>query len=84
MHPTEWSSPSVIALHGALAELVLRVGRIESKLEMPVAPLHTFAQPGSKIPPQGRPCSCEEALALRARIRELETILSLTIPLEAV
>lgn len=75
-----WSSPTVIALHGALTELVLRVSRLETALDMPSAPLHTFAQPGSNIPPQGRPCSCEEAIALRARIRDLETIMALTIP----
>lgn len=62
-------NPSVISLHGALVELTLRLNRVERALHVPDAPLATFAQLGSDIPP---PCSCDESLALRARVRELE------------
>lgn len=64
-------NPSVIALHGALVELTLRVGRIERALEQPPVALATFAQPGSNLPPPYEPCSCDEALALQQHIVEL-------------
>lgn len=65
-------TPSVIALHGALVELTLRVGRLEQKMMLrePIA-LATFAQAGSNIPAPYEPCSCEESTALRAHIVEL-------------
>jgi len=71
-------NPSVIALHGALVEITLRLNRVEQKLHMPDAPLATFAQPGSNIP---APCSCDESLALRARVRTLEEKLVLLEPI---
>lgn len=65
-------NPSVIALHGALAELTLRVGRLEHKmlLREPIA-LATFAQAGSNIPAPYEPCSCDESIALQQHIVEL-------------
>jgi len=66
-------NPSVIALHGALVELTLRLNRVEEALRLhqrPVA-LATFAQEGSNIPPPYEPCSCEESTALRQHIVDL-------------
>jgi hypothetical protein len=72
-------NPSVIALHGALVELTLRVGRLEQKMMLhePIA-LATFAQPGSDIPAPYEPCSCEEALSLQAHIQALSSRLGVT------
>lgn len=71
-------NPSVIALHGAVVELTLRLTRIEQKLQLPPVALRTFAQPGSHLPPPYQPCSCEESLNLRARVRELESRFGVT------
>jgi hypothetical protein len=66
----EWISPSVVALHGSLVEMALRLGRVEKKLGLDVEPqpLATFAPPGLCVPPPYEPCSCEEAMQLRAEL----------------
>lgn len=64
-------NPSVIALHGALVELTLRMNRVEHALRVKPAALATFAQEGSSLPPPYEPCSCDEALALQRHIVDL-------------
>lgn len=56
----EWDSKAAVALHHSLVELTLRMGRVEDKLGLSTEQhaLVTFA----------RPCSCEEALQLRAEL----------------
>lgn len=80
-------NPSVIALHGALVELTLRLGRVEDKLGMPPGPLATFARipipPPAPPPAQHAPhidytsgcdadtCGCDESVSLRAQVATL-------------
>lgn len=64
-------NPSVIALHGALVELTLRMNRVEQAIGVRPVALATFAQAGSNLPAQYEPCSCEEALALQRHIVDL-------------
>lgn len=72
-------TPSVIALHGSLVELTMRLNRVERKLGVEPAPLLTFGQAGSvPLPPDVEPCSCDEAVALRTRVRELTAALART------
>lgn len=52
-------NPSVIALHGALVELTLRMRRVEAQLALR-EPVGEF-----------EPCSCEESIALRQHIAAL-------------
>lgn len=68
------NQPLVAAHHAALVELTLRLGRLEKHLgfELREYPLATFALEGSNIPAPYEPCSCDESMALRSRIIELE------------
>lgn len=80
---TERTDPLVITLHGSLLELTLRVARIERELQLhePFA-LATFGQgPRDALAPTpdyttADACSCDEALMLRARVRDLESQLT--------
>ena len=71
-------NPSVIALHGSLVELAIRVNRIEEKLHMtePVA-LLTFK---ADLPPPFEPVP-NETVQLRERVRVLESRLALLEPI---
>ena len=75
--------PLVVSLHGSIVELTLRVGRIEKELGLaePIA-MATFVSPGferpaAPTPDYGieNPCGCDESVALRSRVRQLEEAL---------
>ncbi len=65
----EWDSKTAMALHHSLVELTLRLSRVEEKLGLSSDqyPLATFA----------RPCSCEEALQLRAELTAVTSTLDI-------
>lgn len=71
--------PLVLSLHGSLLELSLRVTRLEREVNVPDGPRATFGRgPGYAPTPDygpqptvAEPCSCDESLALRARVQEL-------------
>lgn len=73
----DWTSPAVIALHRSLVEITVRLGRCEDKLGLADEPhaLATFTH--HHVPPPCEPCSCDESVALRARVRDLETAVNL-------
>lgn len=58
--------PLLLSLHGSLVALSLRVTRIERALQLhePIAQLQT-----PPLPAAASPCSCDEALELRERLR---------------
>lgn len=62
--------PLVLSLHGSLVELALRVTRIERCVNVPDAPRAIFPRV-AEPPPVAEPCSCDEALTLRAQLQSL-------------
>lgn len=73
-----------VALHNSLVELTLRIGRCEEKLGLHLESmaLATFANvPPPHEPAPARPCSCEESVQLRARVRKLAAELELLRPI---
>jgi hypothetical protein len=68
-------NPLVIALHGALVEMQLRVKRCEDTLGLSHAhdPVATFGREPFEAHLEG-PCSCEESLALQEKVRKLEKL----------